>query len=304
MKTQNKIMKKFLGIAILATAFTACNNANEPEVTATTPITATFTACINKAVTRASGTMWAQDDAIGVTGGGYANIKYLCNADGAAQKFTVATPANAIYYQDAASVNFTGYYPFSGAEKTAAGVINKTITSADQGASQSQIDYLFGTGVGSKSNPDVNFTFNHQMSRVVLVFLPGEDVSLTDLTAYELGHLIMEGTFDTATGAAAATAASAPTSLSMTVTGAAAPSYTSSLILFPQQVASLTLTVTLGGQPYTATLDMPVMADTQQGLESGKSCIYNVTVNKTSLNVSKATITDWEEITKDVNARM
>ena len=68
----------------------------------------------------------------------------------------------------------------------------------------------------------------------------------------------------------------------------------SSLILFPQAVTDATLKVVLGGQNYTATLTFPE-ANAVQGLESGYSYKYNVTIKKDGLTVSSATINNWND---------
>ena len=134
----------------------------------------------------------------------------------------------------------------------------------------------------------VDFSFSHRMSRLVLNFIAGSDVDLADLSEYTLSGLSMTGSFDTATGDAKAT--DTASDLKMDATGITS----SSLILFPQAVTEATLKVVLGGQNYTATLTFP-KANAVQGLESGYSYTYNVTIKKDGLIVSKADINEWGE---------
>ena len=98
----------------------------------------------------------------------------------------------------------------------------------------------------------------------------------------------MTGSFNTATGEAKATG----TASDLTMDAAYITSSSSSLILFPQAVAEATLKVELGGQNYTATLTFP-KANAVQGLESGYSYKYNVTIYKEELNITKANIEPW-----------
>lgn len=98
----------------------------------------------------------------------------------------------------------------------------------------------------------------------------------------------MTGSFDTAIGEAKAT--DSASDLKMDATGITS----SSLILFPQAVTEATLKVVLGGQNYTATLTFP-KANAVQGLESGYSYKYNVTIKKDVLTVSSATINNWND---------
>ena len=126
------------------------------------------------------------------------------------------------------------------------------------------------------------------MSRLVLNFIAGPDVNLADLSKYTLSGLSMTGSFNTATGEAKATG----TASDLTMDAAYITSSSSSLILFPQAVADAVLKVELGGQTYTATLTFP-KANAVQGLESGYSYKYNVTIYKEELNITEANIEPW-----------
>ena len=66
---------------------------------------------------------------------------------------------------------------------------------------------------------------------------------------------------------------------------------TSSIILFPQTVASLPLVVNYKGQEYHATLTMPDGA-----LLAGNNYTYTVKVRNKVLEVSEATIAKWNDI--------
>ena len=66
---------------------------------------------------------------------------------------------------------------------------------------------------------------------------------------------------------------------------------TSSIILFPQTVASLPLVVNYKGQEYHATLTVP-----EGALQAGKNYTYTVKVRNKVLEVSEATIAKWNDI--------
>lgn len=281
------INTKLFAFAALALSLAAC--ANDNEVMDNGPVAAVINAEISEAVaTRASGTQWDNGDAIGITGGIYTDIRYVYSNG----SWTVDEASNSILFQTPGDVNFTAYYP-QGAETA-----NITITAGQQSTvpdeqtgftPQSQIDFLYGTGTGGVgTGGKVDFSFTHRMSRLVLNFIAGSDVDLADLSEYTLSDLSMTGSFDTATGEAKAT--DTASDLTMDATGITS----SSLILFPQAVTEATLKVVLGGQNYTATLTFP-KANAVQGLESGYSYKYNVTIKKDVLTVSSATINNWND---------
>lgn len=308
-------MKSKYLVAALALTLVACSNDETDNQVVNEPTAARFYGEISEAATRAAGTTWTADDAIGVTGKSgsttYTNIKYEYVANG--QPFNVATSGNEIYYQSSAQVTFSAYYPFSGTEKTTPAPVTKTITAADQHATdksvdskftpQSQIDYLYGTGTGERgvNGGNVTFSFKHMMSKLVLVFIAGNEVNLDELTGYKLDDLEMNGSFDPTNGTAAAnTTANTQT---LTIERKTIPftpengKLVSSLILYPQTASSATLTVTVDGREFTANLNIPAKTINSQdnGLVSGKKYTYNVTVGTQAVTVSQADIDDWTE---------
>lgn len=277
---------KFIAISLLAYTCIACTNNEDLQID--NKMEARVSASIGSMATRASGTQWDNGDAIGITGGIYTDIRYVYSNG----SWTVDDASGPIFFQTPGDVDFTAYYP-QGAETA-----NITITAEQQSTApdeqtgftpQSQIDFLYGTGTGGVSTGGkVDFSFSHRMSRLVLNFIAGSDVKLDGLSEYTLSGLSMTGSFDTATGEAKATGSASD--LTMDATGITS----SSLILFPQAVTEATLKVVLGGQNYTATLTFP-KANAVQGLESGYSYTYNVTIKKDVLIVSKADINKWGE---------
>lgn len=310
-------MKSKYLVAAFALTLVACNNDETDNNVVNEPIAARFYGEISEATTRAAGTTWTVDDAIGVTGTSgsttYTNIKYKYVAQ--SDPFAVVTSGNEIYYQDGSQVEFKAYYPFSGIEKSIPLTVARTIAAEDQDATnksvdgkftpQSQIDFLYGTGTGNRTANEgkVKFSFKHQMSKLILEFIAGNEVDLNDLTQYKLESLEMSGSFDPTTGTAEAITPSANTTLTIERNGGSfttaptTPNPTSSLILFPQTATTATLTATVGGKTYRATLNLPLKTagGSDKGMVSGKKYTYHVTVGTQEITISQAIIEDWTE---------
>lgn len=251
--------------------------------------------------TRAAGTAWTANDAIGITATHTDGTKLLDNAhyltpDGD-DKFE-AEDGSVFYFTDNAEVGFTAYYPWTATEKLESGIIQIDLTNATYQTPEKQpeIDFLFATATGSATNPDVKLQFRHCMSRVVLRFLPGDGIAELDDIEYTLNEMELGGTFNTLTGEAkSAGRFSAISPLILTVSGSNAAELSSPLILFPQQGNDLrTLKLTMRGTTYSATFQLPQNPQNNvRELVAGHSYTYNVKINNTTMTISQATISDW-----------
>ena len=280
---------RFFALAALALALVACNNDNENlngDLVA-----AQFTADIAPA-TRASGTTWDNGDRIGITDidndTQYGNVPFILKNG----KFEAE--GKVIYIEDTKTHTFRAYYPYN-----AAGGILAATTDATAQQNQPAIDFLFASGAtGDKNSPVVNFTdktykggednsFHHRMSRITLTFEAGDgvDFSIVKPERYTLDGLLLTGTFNTADGIATADNGLQTGELTMNL---ADGNLTSSIILFPQTVASLPLVVNYKGQEYHATLTMP-----EGALQAGNNYTYTVKVNATGLTLEGCTIGNW-----------
>ena len=280
---------RFFALAALALALVACNNDNENlngDLVA-----AQFTANIAPA-TRASGTTWDNGDRIGITDIGndtrYGNVPFILKNG----KFEAE--GKVIYFEDTKTHTFRAYYPYN-----AAGGILAATTDATAQQNQPAIDFLFASGAtGDKNSPVVSFTdktykggednsFHHRMSRITLTFEAGDgvDFSVVKPERYTLDGLLLTGTFNTADGIATADNGAQTGELTMNL---ADGNLTSSVILFPQTVASLPLVVNYKGQEYHATLTMP-----EGALQAGNNYTYTVKVNATGLTLEGCTIGNW-----------
>lgn len=300
MKSVNQISMSAIMMAA-AFLFTGCEKENENTVD-NQPVKARITSTIDGMATRAAGTAWANNDRIGVYAKKDAqeiriNAPYVTTAgDG---EFTAE--GDEFYFQDKKDVNFTAYYPFAGADGTApgtGGIISKTITADDQTpAAQQKIDYLFAAQITANSaNPNVQFRFDHCMSRIVLKFLPGDGITALDDIQYTLNGILPAGTFNTRNGGAAADVATPAAPLTMSVPGNAAAELISALIFFPQQSNDdKTLTLTMRGTEYTATFKFKENSKNNnvRELAAGHTYTYNVKINNTSMTISPATVNEW-----------
>ena len=125
------------------------------------------------------------------------------------------------------------------------------------------------------------------MSQITLTFEAGNGVnfSVVKPERYRLDGLLLTGTFNTADGMATADNVAQTGELAMNL---ADGNLTSSVILFPQTVASLPLVVNYKGQEYHATLTVP-----EGALQAGNNYTYTVKVNATGLTLEGCTIGDW-----------
>ena len=280
---------RFFALATLALALAACNNDNENLNG--DPVAAQFTASIAPA-TRASGTTWTAGDRIGITDIGndtqYGNVPFILKNG----KFEAE--GKVIYIEDAKTHTFRAYYPYN-----AAGGILTATTDATAQQNQPAIDFLFASGsTGDKNNPVVSFndktakggednSFHHRMSQIALTFEAGDgvDFSVVKPERYTLDGLLLTGTFNTADGIATADNGAQTGELAMNL---ADGNLTSSIILFPQTVASLPLVVNYKGQEYHATLTVP-----EGALLAGNNYTYTVKVNATGLTLEGCAIGSW-----------
>ena len=307
---------KFFMLAALALSATACSNDN--DTTTYGPREAVITAGINTPVTRANGSTW-ENDKIGVMVTDaplsemeniYNNVQYtMTSATSDAATFTASTGAG-IFFQDAnETVTFAAYGPYQTSTDAATlpgsnGVISD-ISTTDQSTREKQkdFDFIYASGAtATNSSYTVQFqgnnAFSHKMSRLIIQFVAATDAGFdaTEVSnsgsTYAVSGLYHAGTFNVTNGTAVSTGSTTSNwSLNdnslRTETGTSATTATFTSILYPQDhsVSGLTVTATIAGQTYQATI--------KPNLESGKSYTYTITAKKQGLVVTGCTVTDW-----------
>ena len=281
---------RFFAFAALALTLAACNNDNENLNDG--PVAAKFIADITPATrVNSEGTDWTDGDCIGITGAGFINIPYVRESG------QFVPEDKTIYFNDTETKTFNAYYPY----QSDGGTVTVNTAADKQGPG---IDFLFASGAkGSTRSPEVSFTdktdkggednsFHHCMSLIKFTFKPGDGIrfSETEPAGYTLDGLKLEGTFDTATGTTAVTAA-ANSPITMQLNGAT----TSQVIILPQEVTiPLDLSVSYNGQSYKATLKLPE-TPTANFYAAGYAYTYNITLNNKDIEVSEPTITPWKD---------
>ena len=273
---------RFFAFAALALTLAACNNDNENLNDG--PVAAQFIADITPATrVNSEGTDWTDGDRIGVTGAGFTNVPYK------RENGKFVTDGTTIYFNDTETHTFHAYYPY----QSAGGTVTVGPAADKQGPGS---DFLSAAGAtGNTHNPTVSFTgdhtFHHCMSLIKFTFKAGDGLSFneTEPAGYTLEGLKHEGTFDTATGTTAVTAA-AESPITMQLGGAT----TSQVIILPQEVnSSLNLKVSYNGQSYNAQLKLPA-TPTANFYTAGYAYTYNITLNNKDIEVSDPTINPWE----------
>lgn len=275
---------RHFALAALAISMAACTSDNE-NMNTDGPVAAKFIADITPATrVNSEGTEWTEGDRIGVTGANFTNVPYK-------REYGMFVPdGTVIYFSDTETHTFKAYYPY----QAEGGTVTVSTAADKQGT---DIDFLFASGAtGDTRNPTVSFTgdhaFKHCMSLIKFTFKPGDGImfSETEPASYTLGGLKIEGTFDTATGTTAVTAA-ANSPITMQLNGATA----SQVIILPQEVTiPLDLSVSYNGQSYKATLKLPE-TPTANFYAAGYAYTYNITLNNKDIEVSEPTITPWKD---------
>ena len=280
---------RFFAFAALALTLAACNNDNENLNDG--PVAAQFIADITPATrVNSEGTDWTDGDRIGVTGAGFTNVPYVRESG------QFVPEDKTIYFNDIETKTFNAYYPY----QSDGGTVSVSTAADKQGPG---IDFLFASGAtGDTHNPEVSFTdktaeggadnsFHHRMSLIKFTFKPGDGLIFNGMEPadYTLDGLKHEGTFDTATGTTAVTAA-VESPITMQLGGAT----TSQVIILPQGVTtSLDLKVSFNGLDYTTTLPNPSKPEANQ-FSAGYAYTYNITLNNKGITVEEPEITPWE----------
>lgn len=147
-------------------------------------------------LTRAYDNVWEDGDAIGITGTSgsktYTNVSYTTTGDG---HFSITNSGEEIYFQNDDEVTFTAYYPWNDDTEF------ENVDTWYQ-AEQKTFDFLWAQATGSKASPNVAFSFNHVMSKLVITVKAGDDVTFSEIQNAKLSlsgfnHL---GTFDVTDG--------------------------------------------------------------------------------------------------------
>lgn len=305
-------MKKIILLAAAALALASCENNDHNIVPSLEQVR--ITATIGASVSRAKDTTWSPGDRIGISStvgsvvGPYTNLEYTTTGDGA------FTGTSLFFYKP---MTLTAYYPFAGTEGTDPGCI-KSITNATNQTPENQphIDFLWDSKTNqylkdfSAGNPNVNFTFVHKMSKLMFAFVGSDEViengtviaqevRVRDIVAYEIEGLVMDGSFDTATGICATDNTAKPDMLTIELAKGSVEDevFLYPLIVFPQKPGNNSVKLHV----YTDELENPsvlqhytcTLTFGNGELKPGNCYKYTIQISKVGLKLNKMSIIDW-----------
>lgn len=224
-------------------------------------------------------------------------------------------------------MTLTAYYPFNGVEGKVPGTDGDGVIVANTRAGnqdpdiQPGIDFLWDSQTGfTADDPNVNFKFSHKMSKITFTFQNSEavydqetgtkladGVDVATMTSYQLNGLVLDGTFDTATGVCAVKTDASPETISMDVKGKAVNDQAvDPLIVFPQTLngGSVKLDIYTNELNDEAHLQHYIcsLSFSDGKIEPGYNYKYTIKVTKIGLIVGKMTVEPWVEAPRFVVA--
>ena len=279
---------------------------------------AVFSATIDKPTdtsnTRAANQEWAIGDCIGITctdsyAPDYDQKNFQYSTTTTQGTFAATNAFKEIWFLGNNTYQVSAYYPYSGTVDILPDKIAmQTSTEYQTKEKQPQIDFLFASSTASRENPNVGLTFSHRMSRLVVQFVSQKDADgnplIDDLGTIDcfLIKVTQSGTFSPSTGIAIADATEnlKDNNIRQTVTRNQADKHILSLILFPQNEVDAQIDAIMKNaeNPEGVYYKIPLK---KLKLEAGRSYNYTAIAKKTAdgkltLEISKGTITDWEEV--------
>lgn len=308
-------MKKIILLTAVALALASCDNNDDNDNIVPSQEQVRISATIGEP-SRAKDTSWSPGDSIGISStvgtgvGPYTNVKYTTSGGEVFEGIPL------YFYNE---MTLIAYYPFTGSKDIAPGFIPaRTDAEAQTMENQPKIDFLWDSRTNkdkkdfSAVNNTVNFKFAHKMSKLTFAFIGSEavyenevliasEVKVSDIIKYEVEGLVMDGTFDTATGICATDTDAASENLIINVEKGSVEEnqYLSPLIVFPQKPGNNSVKLHVytdeienSGvlQHYTCTL---TFGDGE--LKPGNSYMYTVQVSKVGLKLGDMKIDDWNK---------
>lgn len=281
--------RKIPFIAVLSILCWGCSSydySGDDIVGAKAAITGTITEIVEDS--RVVGTTWNEGDCIGVTCEDDINIpyKYIGNLS----SFAASDENQSIYFLGKQNHLLSAYYPFAETSTLVSNSITVETTSEKQTREkQAEIDFLYATTEAGRGNPNVDFTFSHQMSRIDFKFEGKDGLVLDDIT-YALIGLKLKGTFNTKEGTTVIVEDAPALSLSQEI--AAGGSMQTSLIVFPQKVSEVTFEIEMGGESFIKKIG-------EMDLKSGYIHPYTVTISERDetiyVTIESGEVQGWTE---------
>ena len=229
---------------------------------------------------------WHKDDTIGISAyasgtnriyGDLAHRRYQTSGSGL---FVPLTSDDEIFYpMSNSALDFVAYHPY----KT--NIVNDVyrIDVNDQ-SSLKVIDFLYSDNVKGKNKktPELEFIFNHRLSKIVIEAIPGNGLTEANLRSMSvtIGKIHHQATFDLSRGTLQTFGDKI--SVVMNTTG-----FRSEAIVLPGEASNVSITVTLAGsEVYRALLPTA-------NFHAGTAHRYRAEINKTEMEIHPMAIDDW-----------
>ena len=297
---------RFYLLAAALVTLAACGSDKDGDNTPISeePVAVKVTGSINNVIkTRAADNQWESNDRIGVSGTSgelaYNNIPYKYSAGSNFE------PESGIIYFGATTGTFNAYHPYIATGES----ITKEIEKQEK-----SLDFLYAKNVTvNREVPTLALKFDHKMSLLKLHMKAGEGFTNADFSdsknfEVKLSDVSSEAAFNIKSGAVTAGGAKGitlrPTVYKETI--AEQESYYLLIILCPETIQNgITFSYVKDNVPYDALLTTNEGGADVMAMEPGKEYEYEITIDKTEVNVSDVTINDWTAAwteSKKVNA--
>lgn len=243
----------------------------------------------------------------------YANVPYTPTISSDGTTATFNPQSSNIYFPNSyEDVTFTAYAPYKAADDNSISTLPGTdadglipftaeeIHNANTGTTEQQaIDFLYATAKANVASPTVNFTFNHVMTKLKLVFtMGGSTLTFADLqnATFKLWGINLKGTFDMTSGEIATTADTDVTDgwnftdrYYTDDTDNSTRTY--ELIVPPQDLSARNMVIHLNIN------GVNLMAQVSDNLQGGYEYTYNITVNEDGSSIAvtdvSVSVSDW-----------
>ena len=137
--------------------------------------------CLLYTSTRATDTQWEVGDSIGIScGNNQQNIHYKYTGDANNMFVAKGGVAEEIWVLGTQEYDVAAYCPFVGTSGISQGVVQVLTDSENQAteAKRKYLDFLYATAKASATQPNVQLSFNHKMSRLKVEFKAGDGVEM------------------------------------------------------------------------------------------------------------------------------
>ena len=180
-----KKMTKFFALALLAGAMVSCSTEDTAPSVQNDKVAVQFTGGIS-VNTRAAGLAWAEGDMIGIFMTGtkqplsadaiQEGVDNICYQTSGSIGFSPVSGGKTVFFPIDGDVDFYSYYP-----QTTVNDYKVALDVTDQ-AKQETIDFMYAKTEGcNKATPQVDLTFYHKLSNLILDVQPGNGLTQEDL---------------------------------------------------------------------------------------------------------------------------